>query len=177
MLENKQRLVELGIALANLFAKNCDLRVLTAQAQYRCTGNVGVVNVTGDEGAEVVGVFARASTATFVKQEADAVDVLEQAAALGWSGIWGEGVKIDLFRLPFATQLGQFGDLAAVELGRSESEFLFEGLLQDVYVLVLAKNQRDDEPIVSCTHLTVRAAISLEGLILPVRNVGWRPTV
>ncbi len=87
LLENEQRLVELRIALANFFAKDRDLGMLAAQAQDRRACNIRVVNVAGDEAAEIVGVLARSAATAFVQQKSDAVDVLEQAAARGWGRI------------------------------------------------------------------------------------------
>ena len=80
-------LSNLRIALANLFAKNRDLRVLAAQAQHRRSRHVGMMNVAGDQSAEIVGILPRSAAPAFVQQKADAVDVFEQAAALGRSRI------------------------------------------------------------------------------------------
>jgi len=84
-------------------------------------------------------------------------------------------VHIDVFRLSFPIQLRQFGDLAAVELRRGETQFFFERLLQNLYVLVLTKNQRNNEPVISCANLAVGPAISHKRLAIPRRHIGWHP--
>ncbi len=60
----------------------------------------------------------------FVQQKADAVDILEQAAALRGNRSAGWDVNLDLVRLSFSIQPCQFGNLAAVELGRGEIRVL-----------------------------------------------------
>src|ERR1022692_2384610 len=84
-------------------------------------------------------------------------------------------MKIDTLCLSFPIEFCQFGDLAAVDLGRGETQLFFECLLKNLYVFVLAKNERDDQPIVSGAHLSVGAVISQESLVIPARNVRWRP--
>src|SRR6266567_3794914 len=49
----ERRLVEFGIALAKLLAKNSDLRMLAAQAQNCRSGHVRMVNITGDEPTKI----------------------------------------------------------------------------------------------------------------------------
>jgi hypothetical protein len=82
LLENVEWLIKLWIPLANLFAKDANLCVLAAQAEDRGSGDVGMVNVAGDQSAEIVGIFPRAAAAAFVQQEANAVNVREKAVAL-----------------------------------------------------------------------------------------------
>ena len=139
--------------------------MLAAQAQNGRASNVWVVNVTGDEPAEIVGIFARSAASAVVQQKTNAVDIVEQPAALGECRFCGLSKGIDPFRLTFPIQFCQFANLAAVGLGCRESQFLFERLLQDLNVLVLTKNQRNDEPVVSCARLTVGAVISQESLL------------
>ena len=65
----------------------------------------------------------------------------------------------------------------AIELRPGKPQFLFKCLLQDLYVPVLAKNQGNNEPIVSCAYLTIGPAIPQKGLLFSVRNVGRCPTI
>jgi hypothetical protein len=53
------------------------LRVLAAQAEDSCARYVGMVDVTGKQGAEVAGILVGAAAAAFVSEEFDAVNVLE----------------------------------------------------------------------------------------------------
>jgi hypothetical protein len=48
-------------------AKDRDLRVLTPEAENCGSGDVGMVDVAGDEAAEIIRIFAGASAATFVE--------------------------------------------------------------------------------------------------------------
>ena len=64
-------------------AKDRHLCVLAAQAQNRGARNVGMMNVTRDQAAEIIGIFARAAAAAFVHQEFDAINIFEYAWRLG----------------------------------------------------------------------------------------------
>ena len=77
----------------------------------------------------------------------------------------GIGVRGNLFRAAFAIQMCQFGDLAAIELGRGETQFFFERLFQNLNILILTKDEWKDEPVVSSSDLSVGAAITLKGLV------------
>ena len=72
-----------GFALANLFAKNLDLRVLAAQAQHGRSRHIGMMNIAGDQSAEIVGIFPRSAATAFVQQKANAVHVFKKP--LTWS--------------------------------------------------------------------------------------------
>ena len=77
LLEDEQRLVESGLRLRISVAKYFDLRVLAAQTEDRRSRHVGMMNVSRDEPAEIVGIFPCSTASAFMKQEADAVDVFE----------------------------------------------------------------------------------------------------
>ena len=100
LLEDDQRLVEPRIALADFFAKDFNLGMLTAEAEYGGSSHVGVMNVACDEAAEIIGVFPSSTAAAFVKQEADTIDVFEQLVAAGRGGIFDLGVSADPVDLP-----------------------------------------------------------------------------
>ena len=56
-----------------------DLRILAAEAQHGGAGDVGMVDVAGEQAAERLRVLARAAAAALVGEEANAVDVGEDA--------------------------------------------------------------------------------------------------
>ena len=55
------------------------LRILAAEAQDGGAGDVGVVNVAGQQPAESLRILARAAAAALMGEEADAIDVGEDA--------------------------------------------------------------------------------------------------
>src|SRR5215475_8394492 len=127
------------IAFSNFFAKDRNLRVLAAEAENGGARDVRMMDVAGDEAAEIVGVFASATAAAFVQEEADAVDVFENFAAGGSGGRVREGGRGDFKRLPFLIQANEFGNLAAINLWSGEAELLFKGLFENADVAVFAE--------------------------------------
>ena len=61
----------------NLLAQDSALRMLTAQAQYSSPGHIGMVYVTGDEPAKIVGILTCAAAPAFMKKKFDAVDIFK----------------------------------------------------------------------------------------------------
>src|SRR5579859_5736005 len=80
LLEKNQRLVELRIAFLDLFPQNIGLRMLASQTQHGCSRDVGMMEVPGDQAAEISRVLARAAAAALMGEKLYAVDVLEQTA-------------------------------------------------------------------------------------------------
>ena len=62
-----------------MLEQNRNLRMLAAETQNRGSSDVGVVNVTGDQRAKIIGILPRSAAAAFVRQELDSVHVLEDA--------------------------------------------------------------------------------------------------
>ena len=77
LIQNVKGLAEGRITAADLLQQSCGLCGLAAQAEYRSSGYVRVMDVTCDEATEIVGVLSRSSASTFVQQEFDAVDILK----------------------------------------------------------------------------------------------------
>ena len=77
LLQNEQRLVKIRIAFVDLMTEDSALRMLAAQAKYRSPGHVGMVYVTGDEPAKIVGIFTCAAAPAFMKKKFDAVDIFK----------------------------------------------------------------------------------------------------
>ena len=83
LIDDDHRLAQLGIARAELFHEQSGLRVLAAEAEHGGAGDVGVVNVAGEQTAEFTRILARAAAAKLVGDEADAVDVGKDALGAG----------------------------------------------------------------------------------------------
>src|SRR5579862_2615068 len=149
--------------------------MLAAQAQDRCTRNVWVVNVAGNEAAEIIGILARPATPAFVKQKANAVDVFKQPPSRGRNGFRWKILRRRLLCGSVAISFREVSDLLTIQLGHGEAQFFFESLLQNLDVLVFAKNQRNDEPVISRAHLPIGAAISEKCLILSARDIRRSP--
>jgi hypothetical protein len=79
LLENDKSLVETGVATFDLLAKNVNLSVLAAEAEHGRSGNVRIVQISGDQPAEIVRVLARAAATAFMQKEPDAINVGEDA--------------------------------------------------------------------------------------------------
>src|ERR1700730_10660531 len=69
LLENEQRLAEVCVAALYFFLQDGHLGVLASEAQNRGAGNVRVMNVTGQQRAQIGGVLARAAAAPFMYEE------------------------------------------------------------------------------------------------------------
>src|SRR5204863_4437268 len=74
-------------------------------------------------------------------------------------------------------QPGQFRRLLPVNLRSREPQLFFKRLFQVNYVSVLAKNEGNDDPIISRADLTIAAAVSQKFLLPPTRNIRRAPTV
>src|SRR5271155_4364042 len=73
LFDDDEGLSEIWISFAQFLTQNRDLRVLAAETENRGTGDIGMIDVTGNEAAEIIGIFAGAATAAFMQQETDAV--------------------------------------------------------------------------------------------------------
>ena len=78
LLQNDQGLVERRIALLDLLPQDCNLRRLATQAEDRGSRHIGMIDVTGDQSAEIVGILARSTASPLMQQKFDAVDVLKE---------------------------------------------------------------------------------------------------
>ena len=79
LLEHQERFRKLRITFLDLLEQNRDLRMLAAKAQNGGTGNVRVMNVTGNQGAKIIGILPCPAATAFVRQKLDSVHVLEDA--------------------------------------------------------------------------------------------------
>jgi hypothetical protein len=123
LLEDEQGLVKIGIALLNLRPQNSDLRVLAAQAEDCGSSGIGMVNVAGDQPAEILGVFPGFAAAALMKQESDSVEILEKAVTRAGIFLGEQGLGGDLLGRALPVRACQLSDLTVVTLGWRESQF------------------------------------------------------
>src|SRR6478672_12418927 len=76
----------------------------------------------------------------------------------------------------FAMRFHQFRDLLSIKPQLGETQFLFKCLLQTKDVAVLAKDQRNYQPVIACSHLAVGPNVSHKPALLPARYVRRIPT-
>ena len=62
--------------------------VLTPQAKHGRSCNVGVMNVPGNQSAEIVSIFACTAATALMKQELDSIDIGEEAVGGGTALLW-----------------------------------------------------------------------------------------
>src|SRR5437588_2302188 len=165
------------IALLDFLAQNVGLRVLAPKAQHRRTGNVGMVQIPGNQSTEVPGIFARAAASPLVGEELDSIHVLKQSM-YSLVAIFGRlSIVLNGVHSPFTIQMREFTDLLAIDLGRSVSEPFFEGFAQNVDIAVLAEDQRYNQPVITRACLAVSASVAQELAILPRRYMRSVPFV
>nr|GFD54219.1 hypothetical protein [Tanacetum cinerariifolium] len=82
LVEDKERLAEVGVALRDFILQHAGLRILAAQAEHRSPGHVGVRDVAGEQAAQALRILPDAAAAAFVLQKPDAVHVGEQLGLL-----------------------------------------------------------------------------------------------
>src|SRR5262249_5077698 len=78
LLDDNERLAEIGIALCDLFAQKFHLCMLASKAQHSSSRRVGMVQISREQAAQVARVFASAAAPLLVQQEFDTVDVFEE---------------------------------------------------------------------------------------------------
>ena len=177
LLQDNHRLVEIRIALLDLVAQDSNLRVLATQAEDCSSRDVGMVDVSRNQPAQIVGVFTGAAAPAFMQQELDAVDVLKHAGALRLGAISGGAASPRGIQFAFPIELRQFGHLPAIDLRRRKTQLFFKGLLQNADVSVLTKDQRNHQPVVARAHLAIGPGIACERPLLPARNIRRLPVV
>src|ERR1700693_4657007 len=129
--------------------------MLAAKTEDGGPGNVGMVEITRNQTAEIAGVFPSAATAGLMYQKLDAVDVLENPTPRLPARALFHPLPVDLFESAFLVKPHQVRDLLPVDLRGSEAELLFESLFQHLDVPVFTEHQRNHQPVVSGAHLSV----------------------
>ena len=69
----------MGVAALDLLLQDLDLGMLASQAENRGACHIRMMDVAGEQAAEIVGVFARAAAAAFVQQEFDAIHITKHS--------------------------------------------------------------------------------------------------
>src|ERR1700744_2686851 len=149
--------------MAQLFHQYGWLRVLAAQAQHGGASNIGMMNVTGEQSAKGLGILTCAAAAPFVHQESHPVHI-------GKTLLGRAGSKIVFPRGFLLKLVDQLPYLLAVKLWAAIAELFFEGIAQGFHIAVLAKNKRDDQPVIACSYLTVGTMVAIESARSPARD-------
>jgi hypothetical protein len=79
LIEDQHRLGHFWIACTQLVEQHAGLCILAAKAEHRSSGDVGMMNVAGQQAAEGLRILTRSTAAALVSKKADAVDVGEDA--------------------------------------------------------------------------------------------------
>ena len=125
--------------------------MLAAQAQHGCAGDVGVVDVAGQQTAERLRILARAAAAALVGKKANAIEIGKDAL-----GMRRRQCCVGRVPLPLALLLDELAHMLAIAVLRAAvAQLFFERLSHPLHVAVLAKHQRQHNPVVARAHLAV----------------------
>src|SRR5256885_15035040 len=126
-----------------------------------------MIDVSGEEAAEIVGIFARAAAAAFVRQEFDTVDVREKPRRLRAAGCFQKRSRCEAIKLARSIKARKIAHKLLIALRAGKAEFFLQGALQNGEVPVFAKDERKNDPVIARADLAVGAAIAKEGPGLP----------
>jgi len=166
-----------SLSMVDFCGQDGNLGGLAAKTEDGCAGDVGMMDVSGDEAAKIVGVFSSTAAAAFVEQETDTVHIFEELGARRAGGLLGKRSGCDFGGLPLFVEARELSNLAAIDLRSGEAEFLFEGLLEHADIAVFAEDQRNDQPVIARADLAVGAMVATKSGAGPVRNIGRSPVV
>ena len=132
-------------------------------------GNIGMVNIAGEQAAESLRILACAAAAALMGEEANAVEVGKDALGLCLSAVVGAqlvaaGMTLD--ELAHVTAVAVVGDAVA--------KLFFKGFAHPLDVAVFAEDEGQHNPVVARAHLAVGAAIAVEGACGPGAGIGQR---
>jgi hypothetical protein len=173
LIEDQHRLAQLGIESPQLVHQHACLRMLAAQAQHRCAGHVGMVDVTGKQTAQRLRVLARAAATALVGKKANAVEVLEDTLRARMRSRLRPLVPIRLL-------LNEPPHVLAITVRAAVTQFLFQRLSHPIDVAVLAEYERHHQPVIARAHLAIRAVIAQKAALSPREAsgtaifAGWR---
>ena len=126
--------------------------MLASKAQNRRAGNVGMMNVTGEQSAEICSILARTSTTTFVHQKFYPIDITQNSGGRSWRIIFDERNQAQILALALSVEAHHFGNLAAIDLGSGKTQLFFKGLFQNGEIAVFTEDQWEYHPIISRAH-------------------------
>ena len=106
-----------------------------------------------------------------MQQEADTIHIFEQSLLRSDPRPLRNPVLAQFCELVVPIESGQFCDLPPVKLRSRKPQFLFEGLFQHLNVLVFAKDQGHNQPVIPRADLPVRSREARESRLAPLRRV------
>ena len=134
------------------------------------------MDVTGNEPAEIVGIFASSPAAAFMQQKADSIYVFKDSGRLRSRRVIGQSARLDLCGAAIFIELRQLGHLPPVDLRGCKTQLFFKSLFQNADVAVFTEDQRHDDPVISGAYLAVSSAVSEKLTLPPTRDVWRGPT-
>ena len=165
LIDENDGLAQLGIAGAELLHKQSGLRVLATEAEHSGAGDIGVMNVAGEQTAKLACILPRTAATQLMSDKADAIDVGKDAfRARGVRRRGSAGVELLRDEPAHALAIGGVG--AAV------TEFFFESFFQLLDVAVLTEDERKNDPVIACAYLAIGAVVAHEGAAGPGRGIG-----
>ena len=129
--------------------------MLAAQAEYRRSRHVWVMDIPGDQSAKIGRIFPCSAAAAVMQQEPHTVHIFENSGTLRLRRVSGQLACLDLVRPPIRIQPRQLRHLSPVNLRRREAKLLLKRLLQHRNVPVFAEDQRNHDPVIARAHLAV----------------------
>src|ERR1700682_5777666 len=175
LLENKKRLAEVCVAALDCFLQDGHLRMLASEAQNRSAGNVGMMNVAGQQPAQICRVLMRAAAAAFVHEKFYAVDVAKYSRGSRWGFVFGERNAAKVLALALSIQAHHFRHLAAIDLRSGKAQLFLKSLLQDGPVAGFAEHKGKRDTIVPRATLPTRSFVPKKCFFPPARDIGRRP--
>src|SRR5208283_2717389 len=154
-----------------------DLRMLAAQAEHRRARHIGMMNITRYQSAKGSGILASSAAPHLMSQKAYAVQIREQRRGGFERQSLGKLVFPDLVYLTFTVEPRHLGQVAAIGLRRSNAEFTRKGFLKNSYISVFTKYQRNYQPVVARTHLSIGPVIAQKAPVFPLRYVWSLPCI
>src|ERR1035438_456549 len=151
--------------------------MLATKTQDAGSGDVGMMEVARNQPTKILGIFSSSSTSALMREELDAIDILENPRLGGHSRVFFRPVLLDLLQFALSVESDQFSNLLPVSLGPSKTQFLFKRLFQDFNIAVLAEDQGHHQPIISGADLTVRPVVTQKRAVAPPRDIGRSPIV
>src|SRR5437660_10919973 len=99
--------------------------MLAAQAEYRRSRHVRVMDIPGDQSAKLARTFPSSAPAAVMQQEPHTVHIFENSGTLRLRRVSGQLACLDLVRPPVRIKLRQLRNLSPVHLRRRESQLFF----------------------------------------------------
>src|SRR5258705_98523 len=151
------------------------LRILTTQTQHRCSGDIWIVDISGQEGAKGFRVLPCAAASSLVRQKFYPVYILKHLfVAQDTPGLNSMGSNG--FGLSVAEEFNKLADKILIDIGFAKPERILKSLLDHGNIPVFTKDERYDKPIVGNPYLTIGPVKTHKSLVPPSADIRCDPT-